>query len=256
MRNFFTFLLFLVFVSCNSIAQEARSTTFDNREVCEKSKGVWRQFGNGCASSCNSKFERFKVCTMAITYSCECGNDKCWDGENNKCVLLNDYKVVFDKEQKDIQDKLDEMKDARKEQAKQNVEKIVNNLIKNYRKNQTVDNSGSNSSNQSNSSQGNVSQFYDEKSRYNIIENNSDMKQSIGEQFQNQKIEATKEVNENQKKFEIPASYLQKLQQIQESEQKNLKEEISKLNDNTEVKDKKNTYKSLDEGLPQIPLPN
>ena len=77
-------------------AQFARSTSFDDRPICEESKGIWREFGNGCADNCESKFDKYEVCTTAITYACDCGKGRCWN--KNKCIAMSAYKVIFDKE--------------------------------------------------------------------------------------------------------------------------------------------------------------
>lgn len=127
MKNFLYIFSLIAFMSVQvSFAQTVRSTTFDNREICEKSKGMWREFGNGCADSCRAKLDRFTMCTMSITYGCDCGENRCW--ENNKCVNMKDYQKVFDVDQAKEKEELDKIKEARKEEFQRNSSYIINKL--------------------------------------------------------------------------------------------------------------------------------
>lgn len=90
------FCLIFIFFATEVLGQSFRETSFDERPMCEKQKGVWRSFGNGCADSCEAKLNSFMVCTEAITYSCDCGGSRCWNG--NSCVNLSDYKIGYDAE--------------------------------------------------------------------------------------------------------------------------------------------------------------
>ncbi len=66
------------------------STDTSIEDICVKKGGTWTTFNNGCADSC--AYERQDpedplMCTQAITDSCDCGQDKCWNGkfcENNE----------------------------------------------------------------------------------------------------------------------------------------------------------------------------
>lgn len=64
---------------------EACVETCDNsptpQEICEHSNGTWRQFRNGCADSCSYAADPTQMCTLALTMSCDCGPNKCWNGE-------------------------------------------------------------------------------------------------------------------------------------------------------------------------------
>ncbi len=104
--------LLLTLLSLTSFAQIGRSTTFDDRPLCESAKGVWRQFGNGCTDSCESKLNEFSICTQAITYGCECGKGRCWDGDT--CVTMDDYKIIYEKQQEVEKKKLNEVREERK----------------------------------------------------------------------------------------------------------------------------------------------
>ena len=121
----FLVLFFLLIQSAS--AQVTRPTTFDDRGVCENSKGVWRQFGNGCADFCHDKFDRFAMCTQALVFSCECGKNRCWDGES--CVALKSYKKIFDVEQAEEQKVLNAAKEKRKADALAHEEELMNKLV-------------------------------------------------------------------------------------------------------------------------------
>ncbi len=121
-------ILFLFFIfHSNSFSQSIRFTSFDDRSACESSKGVWRQFGNGCVDECRPKLDQFYICTGAITNGCECGKSRCWDGES--CVSIESYKKVFVVEQVEEEKILNEAKEKRKEAAKANQEEIMDKLI-------------------------------------------------------------------------------------------------------------------------------
>ncbi len=96
------FTVLLVILCKAAFALSSRPTSFEDRASCEESKGVWRQFGNGCADNCEAKLDEFSVCTQSLIYSCECGQKRCWN--NNSCVLMSefekDYKFKKNEEQK------------------------------------------------------------------------------------------------------------------------------------------------------------
>ncbi|MBP7710132.1 MAG: hypothetical protein KA100_03590 [Rickettsiales bacterium] len=118
--------LFFVFFSANVFAQTIRPTTFDDRNICEDSKGVWRQFGNGCANNCESVFDKFAMCTNALVFSCDCGKNRCWNGET--CLALKDYKKIYDIEAEKNQKILDAAKEKRKADALANEQEIMARL--------------------------------------------------------------------------------------------------------------------------------
>jgi hypothetical protein len=55
----------------------------DNSELeCSRVGGTWEFFGNGCVDSCfKERSEEPPICTDAMTYGCDCGPDRCWNGE-------------------------------------------------------------------------------------------------------------------------------------------------------------------------------
>ncbi|MCK4553058.1 hypothetical protein KAT80_02550, partial [Candidatus Pacearchaeota archaeon] len=59
-----------------------------DQEKCENVGGIWKLFGDGCVDSCELARQDPNnpiACTEAETMGCDCGSDKCWDGET--CVL-------------------------------------------------------------------------------------------------------------------------------------------------------------------------
>jgi hypothetical protein len=127
-KTFFFSCLCLIFFSYNIRAQNTRITTFEDRPLCEQEMGVWRHFGNRCANYCNARFDEFAICAEAVTFSCDCGKNKCWNGE--KCILTKDYKKIFEVRKAEEKKILDEKKDKRREAAKENQQLVLNNLIK------------------------------------------------------------------------------------------------------------------------------
>jgi len=87
------FILF--FYSNNINANIIRPTTFDERPQCEKSHGMWRDFGNSCADKCEHKFQKYPYCSNAIIYSCDCGKNRCL--YEDSCIDIAEYKNIHDK---------------------------------------------------------------------------------------------------------------------------------------------------------------
>jgi len=84
-----TLILFFGLFVNNLYADILRPTTFDDRPNCEKSKGMWRDFGNSCVGKCESKMDKFAVCSYAITFGCDCGANRCY--HQDKCILISEY---------------------------------------------------------------------------------------------------------------------------------------------------------------------
>ena len=60
----------------------AEPPELDERENCEALGGTWKEFPNGCVDSCEKARNPSGVfCTQAFTFGCDCGIDKCWNGE-------------------------------------------------------------------------------------------------------------------------------------------------------------------------------
>ena len=120
-------LLSLLVWSFDASAQLSRPTSFDKRPACETENGSWRQFGNACADSCKAKFDKFSICAQSLTYACDCGDNKCWNGKY--CVGLEDYERVYQSVQEKKQKKLDEKKEQRKPLARSNRNLILKRII-------------------------------------------------------------------------------------------------------------------------------
>jgi hypothetical protein len=116
-----SFISFLFYSEAFAIL--ARSTSFDDRVICEESKGVWRQFGNGCADNCESKFDEFSICTQALVFACDCGKNRCWN--EGKCVTRSSYEEIYNVKKAEEKKVLDEAKEKRKAYAKANLEAIM-----------------------------------------------------------------------------------------------------------------------------------
>lgn len=67
----------------------------EQKAICEKQSGIWKDFKNGCADNCGSKISKMAMCTMSITLGCECGGSKCWDSKKNVCTEIEEYKASF-----------------------------------------------------------------------------------------------------------------------------------------------------------------
>jgi len=99
-------LLFLNFQH-RANADLIRNTTFDDRPSCEQTGGTWRDFGNICADKCQPKFEKYPVCTYGISFSCDCGKNRCL--HEDKCILIDEYQKIYEakvKEESKINQKL------------------------------------------------------------------------------------------------------------------------------------------------------
>lgn len=98
-RKIITFFLILFCLFSKNLF--ASSTSFDKKPDCIDQGGNWRRFANNCVDSCKAKFDDMMICGQAITYSCDCGEEKCTDDEG-KCVLKKDYEIIF-KEKKELE---------------------------------------------------------------------------------------------------------------------------------------------------------
>ena len=128
MKKNWAILICCLLFSFGSRAQDsASSTTFDDRPTCEQQKGVWREYGDGCVDECYPKFDKFTICTSALTFGCDCGKGRCWNEKS--CVSVKEYKNIFDKKFAEDQKILQEAKQKRQAQYQENTNAIVNDLI-------------------------------------------------------------------------------------------------------------------------------
>ena len=116
----------IIFFSKDAFADIVRSTTFDDRLSCEKSRGSWRDFGNSCVDKCAFKFDKYAVCAYAITFGCDCGKNRCL--YEDKCILVDEYKKIDN--QRILEDKkvIDEVKKKRATRAKKFQNDYLNKL--------------------------------------------------------------------------------------------------------------------------------
>lgn len=88
----------------------SRTYWVDNKSVCENSRGTWREYGNSCANNCQSQVQN-NVCTMGLLYTCDCGANRCWDGD--KCANFKLYKAAFDEEERErLEDEAEDRAEA------------------------------------------------------------------------------------------------------------------------------------------------
>ena len=125
--KFNAIIILLLLFGFDSWAQVARSTSFDDRGICEENKGVWREFGNGCVDECNPKFDQFVICTRAITFGCDCGKGRCWSDKG--CVAVTQYQKIFEEKQAEEEKLLQEAKARRKAEYESNAAQITDKLI-------------------------------------------------------------------------------------------------------------------------------
>lgn len=121
------FFIFLLFFNIEySLADIVRSTTFDDRPACEKSKGTWRDFGNICADKCEFKFEKYPICTYAINFSCDCGKNRCL--YEDKCIPLQEYQKIYEEKIKNDNKIIEDIKKKRLKTSKKFQNDYVNKL--------------------------------------------------------------------------------------------------------------------------------
>lgn len=110
----------------NVYADILRPTTFDERPSCEKSKGMWRDFGNSCVGKCESKLDKFAVCSYAITFGCDCGANRCY--YEDRCILISEYVKIHEQKMAEEQKISDEYKIKRQNALKKFQNNYINKL--------------------------------------------------------------------------------------------------------------------------------
>ncbi len=157
-------VLLLTLTSRVAWAEFARSTTFDDREVCVKERGVWREYGNSLADNCEAKMDRFAIASQVVTFSCDCGKNRCWNGEH--CTSLSDFKKIYEANQEKENKKIVQQRKKRSEQYRALSNERIIALAKNTSESNNsniTDNQSQNSNNQAKtvSMGNNLSQFKD-----------------------------------------------------------------------------------------------
>jgi hypothetical protein len=74
----------------------------DDKDICERQKGVWREFGSSCADNCYDQEVFFRLCAGSVVYACDCGKSKCWD--YNQCIPVKEYQKIVEKEKKRLEE--------------------------------------------------------------------------------------------------------------------------------------------------------
>ncbi len=95
-RGIILMIVILIFlVGCN-LRENSYSYQIDQlkeyplqtQELCESGGAGWIEFSSGCHDECVYERWSSKIhysCTEALSYGCDCGLDKCWNG--NSCEL-------------------------------------------------------------------------------------------------------------------------------------------------------------------------
>lgn len=56
------------------------------KQICAEEGGEWKLFPDGCVDNCNKYNQKEQIfCTMALTYSCECGLGRCFNFKLKTC---------------------------------------------------------------------------------------------------------------------------------------------------------------------------
>ena len=63
------------------------------QDTCAKARGTWEEFSNTCGDSCDLANNPNTICGSALTFSCNCGADKCWDSATSSCLSTVDKKA-------------------------------------------------------------------------------------------------------------------------------------------------------------------
>lgn len=76
-------ILFLALIFIIGCSNQNQIET--EEEKCNKEKGEWKTFPTPCSTDeCKWILEPAEMCIQVIAESCDCGIDKCWNGE--KCI--------------------------------------------------------------------------------------------------------------------------------------------------------------------------
>ncbi|MFW6173563.1 MAG: hypothetical protein ACOC5T_07455 [Elusimicrobiota bacterium] len=75
-------IVLLLLVGCQ--VQDSSEILDDPQEECARVGGEWKTFPNTCVDSCEYRRGEVQFCGQALTEGCECGTNKCWNGET--CV--------------------------------------------------------------------------------------------------------------------------------------------------------------------------
>lgn len=76
-------LLVLIALVSGCVGKQTESSN------CIKSGGQWKGFSDSCADTCEFVRGVNVGCKEVITQSCDCGPDKCWNGEECKDISID-----------------------------------------------------------------------------------------------------------------------------------------------------------------------
>lgn len=69
-----------------SITPSAPPSQKSQEVTCRLAGGTWTEFPTTCTDTCQYVRGKYPYdCGDALTYSCDCGRDKCWDG--TRCIM-------------------------------------------------------------------------------------------------------------------------------------------------------------------------
>src|SRR3989338_5764356 len=109
-------LMFFAILFLSSQTYAKSKTSFDDRPICEENKGVWREFGNSCANSCEEQFDEYAICGKETIFACDCGEKSCW--HENKCIKITEYEKIFAELKKEKEEQSQAIKKEREERIK------------------------------------------------------------------------------------------------------------------------------------------
>jgi hypothetical protein len=211
MRKLFYIIFIFSFFNFESLAQNYRETSFDDRPFCEKQKGLWRDFGDSCVDGCLAKLDSLTMCARAITAGCDCGENRCWDG--NSCVNLSDYKKIYDAKKAEEQIVLDKAKKEREGARKQYQQSLLDKISG------TVSNTTSSAQKIIGDAFDDTKQAISGGDKPNQNQQNNNIVTQVEPQNQAQ-INAQKQASSPPMNSEIPPYFLQKQKQQEEAAKK------------------------------------
>lgn len=81
-------------IIATQVCDQVPTPTPSSAQRCSSQGGNWREFSDGCADSCEKARDPYGImCTQAITLGCDCGPDKCWDGQ--QCAQNPSIEIII-----------------------------------------------------------------------------------------------------------------------------------------------------------------
>ncbi len=66
--------------------------TLSEEQTCAQGGGNWEMMPNGCGDTCEYRRNPQTMCTEALEEACNCGDNKCWNGES--CELIEEEVTI------------------------------------------------------------------------------------------------------------------------------------------------------------------